>query len=255
MDFTFVSSGARLFAVEGGNGAPIILLHGGLANHLAAQRFAAPLAERFRLVTPDVRASGRSVFAGPLTWDLLADDVVALVQHLGVERAVIGGVSSGSGIAVRVALRHPEVVAALVVLTPVFAGADVGLAPAAHAAMHAMNALGSRVVAEGIVVLLPIFDALPPPLRERARAMASAYDPASVAATTAFLASGAQPFATAAELAAIAAPALVVPGTDPTHPRDVAELYSRHLPRCTLRDAPPDAWAAAIAEFAVSSGA
>jgi hypothetical protein len=115
--------------------------------------------------------------------------------------------------------------------------------------MQAMNALGSRVVAEGIAVLLPLFDALPPPLRDRARAMVAAYDPASVAATTAFLASGAQPFATAAELAAITAPALVVPGFDATHPRAVAELYQRHLPHCTFREATPETYAAAIAEW------
>ena len=248
-DIWFESEGTRLYAAASGTGVPVILLHGGLANHLACRVFAAPLAQRFRLITPDLRASGRSVYGGPLTWNQLADDVAALIRHLGLTRAVIGGVSAGAGCAVRVALRHPELTAALVVLHPAFAGADVGLTPAQQAAMDAMDAAGSRAVTEGVGVLMPLFERLPPPVRERARAVAATYDAASVAATTRFLASGAQPFATAAELAAIAAPTLLVPGVDPYHPAEVAERYRRHLPRCTVREAESAGFAAAIAEF------
>jgi len=245
-EITFDSAGTRLFAYEAGEGTPVILLHGGLANHLAVWRFAEPLAARCRVIAPDVRASGRSHFGGELSWDLLADDVAALVRHLGLPRAAIGGISSGAGAAVRAALRHPEVVSQLIVLTPAFAGGDVGLTPAQRAAMDAMDAAGRRAVAEGVQVLFPLADTLPPPLRERARAMFATYDAASVAATTRFLASGAQPFATAAELAAITAPTLVVPGGDPTHPPEVAELY-RAIRRAKLV-ATTD-YAAAIADF------
>src|SRR5262245_62958240 len=86
----FEHGGVRHYAVERGQGRPVILLHGGLANHLACWVFAAPLAERYRIITPDLRASGRSVFAGAVTWDDLADDVAALVRHLGLASAVIG---------------------------------------------------------------------------------------------------------------------------------------------------------------------
>lgn len=245
----FESGGTRLFAVESGGGRPIILLHGGLASHLACRLFAAPLSERFRLITPDLRASGRSIHAGPLTWDQLADDVAALARHLGVPRAVIGGTSFGAGCAVRVALRHPELVAALVILNPAFGGADVGLTPAQQAAMRAMDDAGRRAIAEGVGVLHPLFDALPAPIRDRARAMVEAFDPASVAASTRFMASGAQPFAAAAELEAIAAPTLLVPGTDPTHPPEISERYRRHLRRCTVREVGPEGLASAIADF------
>jgi hypothetical protein len=63
------------------------------------------------------------------------------------------------------------------------------------------------------------------------------------------MASGAQPFARATELAAIAAPALVVPGTDPYHPREVAELYAQHLQRCTMRAVEPSEFATMIEGF------
>ncbi|HEV7558936.1 MAG TPA: alpha/beta fold hydrolase, partial [Kofleriaceae bacterium] len=200
-----------LFAVESGAGAPIILMHGGLANHLVCRAFAAPLMSAYRVITPDLRGSGKSIFAGELSWDRFADDVAALMRHLGLAKAVIGGVSFGSGVAVRTALRHPELVDKLVLLTPAFAGTDVGLTPAQADAMRAMDAVGSRAVAEGIEVIFPLFDRLPPEIRERIRRIAAHYDPASVAASTRFMASGAQPFGTASELAAITAPTLVVP--------------------------------------------
>jgi 3-oxoadipate enol-lactonase len=245
----FESAGVRLFAVEHGTGTPIILVHGGLATHLAALHFAAPLAQQFRLITPDLRASGRSHFAGPLSWNQLADDVAALVRHLDIERAVIGGASLGAGVAVATALRHPQLVERLVLLAPAFAGADVGLDPAQSAAMRAMDAAGSRAPAEGMQVMLPLCETLPVELRERVRAMFLSYDPASVAASTAFMASGAQPFERAADLARITAPVLVVPGMDPQHPPAVAEQFARHLPRATVRTATPSEYAQVIAAF------
>jgi pimeloyl-ACP methyl ester carboxylesterase len=245
----FEHDGVRLFAIERGEGVPVILLHGGLATHVACRPFAEPLAARFRVITPDLRGSGRSHHAGPLSWDVLADDVAALARHLGVARAVIGGVSFGAGCAVRVALRHPTLAAALVLLTPAFGGADVGLTAAQQAAMAAMDAAGRRAVAEGVQVLHPLFDALPASVRERARVMVDAFDAASVATTTAFMASGAQPFATAAELHAITAPTLLVPGTDPTHPAEIADVYRRSLPRCAVRDVGPEDFGAVIADF------
>jgi pimeloyl-ACP methyl ester carboxylesterase len=101
------------------------------------------------------------------------------------------------GLRGRVALQYPELTAALVLLTPAFAGADMGLTPDQQTAMTAMDAAGSRAVAEGVDVLLPLFERLPPAIRERARAIVATYDAASFATTTRFMASGAQPFARA----------------------------------------------------------
>ncbi|HEY1550575.1 MAG TPA: alpha/beta hydrolase [Kofleriaceae bacterium] len=224
----------NLYATSSGDGPAVIFLHGGLATHAACQPYVDALAPRFTVITPDLRGSGRSHDAGPLSWDQLADDVVALAAHLGLARFAVGGVSMGSGVAVRVALKHPAVVSALVAIHPAFAGADVGLAPAQAAAMQAMDAAGSRAPREGVEVLLPLFDAMPAPIRERARAIIAGYDPASVAATTKFLAGGGQPFERGEDLRAIDAPTFVVPGVDPTHPAEFAEIYRNHIRRCTI---------------------
>jgi 3-oxoadipate enol-lactonase len=248
-EFWFERDGAKLLATSIGKGPPIILLHGGLATHHACQRFAAPLAARFQLITPDLRASGRSRYAGGLTWDQLADDVAALVTALGFERVVIGGISFGAGCAIRVALRHPGVLAGLVLLHPAFAGADVGLTEAQKAAMQAIGAVGNRVLTEGVQALYPLFEALPAPIRARARASVDSYDAASVATSTRFMASGAQPFASAVELASISVPTLIVPGTDSYHPVEVAEIYRTHVPRAIMRSVETAEFAATIAEF------
>jgi pimeloyl-ACP methyl ester carboxylesterase len=188
------------------------------------------------VITPDLRGSGASHFADDLTWDLLADDIAALARHLGIARAIVGGASFGAGVAVRVALRHPALVAGLAVLQPAYGGADLGLSAAQRAAMDAMNDAGQRTLTEGVGMLMPLLAALPLEMQERARRVFATYDPASVAASTRFMASGAQPFARGEDLAAIACPALLVPGWDATHPREVADVFARHLPRCTVAE-------------------
>ena len=251
----FERAGARLFAVRAGDGPPIVLLHGGLADHRACWLYAGPLTARFEVIAPDLRGSGRSHHRGPLTWDLIADDVAGLIDHLGLDRVVLGGASFGAGVAAAVAVRHPARVRALVLLTPAFAGGDVGLTAAQQQAMAAMDAVGQRVATEGTQLLYPLFTALPDHVQTRARAMVDSFDPGSVAATTGFLARGGQPFATGADLAAITAPTLVVPGTDPTHPPEAVEPYRRHLPRVTVRAVEPPAWAGAIIDFVDALGA
>lgn len=247
----FERDGTRLYAVERGQGPPIVLLHGGLATHLACREFAAPLDARHRLITPDLRGSGRSVHAGALSWDALADDVAALVRALDLGRVVLGGVSFGAGCAVRTALRHPGLVSALIVLAPAFGGADLGLTSAQLRAMRVMNEAGARAPTDGIGVLYPLLETLPAEQRTRARAVFETYDPASVAATTKFLASGDQPFATVAELRAIDAPTLVIPGTDPYHPVEVADRF-RAIPHSRVHAVTAEHYAAEIEAFVAS---
>jgi pimeloyl-ACP methyl ester carboxylesterase len=226
----------------------VILLHGGLSTHETWLPLAPTLATRFRLITPDLRCSGRSHDSSPLTWDRLADDVAALARHVGAERAAIGGASFGAACAVRVALRFPELVDRLVLIHPAYGGDELGLSTAQQRAMAAMGAAGERALAEGMTAFDPLLDTLPAAIRERARATVATYDPASVAALTRFIASNVQPFARASELAVITAPALVVPGVDEQHPVAVAAVFAAHLPRCTVRDVAPPDFAAAIVE-------
>ena len=236
-EFRFASGGASLFAVEGGAGPPIVLLHGPLADHRAALPYVASLADRYRVVTPDVRGGGRSHDPGPLSFELLSKDVGALLDALGADRAVVGGVSGGSGVALRFALDRPERTRALVLVLPVYGGAERGYTPAQTAAFAAMDAVASRALAEGVGVLRPLYDRLPPERREKALAMLPDFDAASVVATSGFVASGAQPFASADDLRALAMPVLVVRGDDPLHPKEVSDLYAKNIPGARIAPA------------------
>ena len=227
------AAGVRLFALESGlgSGQVVVMLHGGMANHLASLPLVRPLARRFRILTPDLRGSGNSHSAEVLTFDRLADDVAALLDRLGTERAIVGGVSSGSGVALRFALRHPRRVSALILVKPMHSGAQRGYSDAQRDIFARMDALARRAPVEGIAVLRPLYSRLAPGIRERALAMLDGFDAASTAATSRFLASGAQPFASTQDLRSITVPTLLARGDDEMHPAAVSDLLVGELTR------------------------
>lgn len=229
-DLWFDSDGARLYAVEAGTGPVLVMLHGGLADHRTVWRSVEGLADRYRVICPDVRGSGRSHWAGPLDWRRLSDDVAALLDQVGAARAVVGGVSGGSGVAIRFALDHPDRVAGLILGLPHFPGADVGQTEHQHEQLSALADLARRAPAEGMDVMAPAYAGLPDAAREGALAMMLSFDPSSFAATAAFLASGVQPMASAADLGRLTMPVLIQPGDDPMHPAEVAARYVAALP-------------------------
>jgi 3-oxoadipate enol-lactonase len=245
----FENGNTRLFAVEDGAGPVIVMLHGGMASHVASLPLVASLSNRYRILTPDLRGSGKSWSGAPLSFEQLADDVEALLDHLGVAQAVVGGVSGGSGVALHFALRHPDRTAGLVLVQPVYAGAERGYTETQAQTFAMMDSVASRALDEGIQVLRPLYMNLPPGIREKALKMIEGFDPASVVATSRFIASGTQPFTSSTELAGLTAPTLLIRGADPLHPPEVSDLYAEHLPHCTVIPAAPDDVAAEIGAF------
>ena len=130
---TFDRGDLTLHYVERGDpaGAPVVLLHGLTLSSLTMERLAASL-EDHRVLLLDLHGHGRSTKPhdpGRYLVSEFADDVVALLDHLEIEEAVVGGLSLGANVAYDVALRHPERVRALVLQMPVFArGVAVGRA-------------------------------------------------------------------------------------------------------------------------------
>jgi 3-oxoadipate enol-lactonase len=245
----FESEGVRLFAVEDGAGPVIVMLHGGMASHVASLPLVMPLSSRYRVITPDLRGNGKSVSRAPLTFDQLADDLVALLDHIGVDRAVVGGASGGSGVALRFALRHPGRLTGLVLVKPVYAGEDRGYTDQQKQTFAMMDAVASRALDEGVQVLRPLYANLPPDIREKALAMLEGFDAASVVATSHFIASGAQPFAAATDLRSLSVPTLLIRGDDPLHPAEVSDLYAENIPGCTIVPASNADVAAEIGTF------
>lgn len=96
------------YALEGPHDAPVVALSHALATNLDNWDYVAPLlARRFRVLRYSLRGHGRSEApAGPYTLNLLADDLAALLDNLGVDRAHVVGLSIGGMIAQAFALRH-----------------------------------------------------------------------------------------------------------------------------------------------------
>lgn len=106
-----------------GSGPPAVFLHGFPHDRTLwdAQRRA--LSPQVRCVVPDLRGFGQSSTHGPFSMDHYADDVVALLDHLGIEKAAICGLSMGGYVAMAMWRRHADRIAALV-FSDTRAGAD-----------------------------------------------------------------------------------------------------------------------------------
>lgn len=121
-----------------GAGKPLILLHGGFGSVEMFGTNVDELAKHRRVVGVDLQSHGRSPAATrPMTWDAMADDIAELIRHLGAAPAAIMGFSLGGGVALRAAIKHPDVAERLVLVSTVFK--NTGWYPEMTAAMRAMG--------------------------------------------------------------------------------------------------------------------
>jgi pimeloyl-ACP methyl ester carboxylesterase len=114
-------NGIKLYYEVFGTGEPLVLLHGGLgATSMFGPNLAA-LAEGRQVIGVDLQGHGRTAdIDRPISPELMAEDIAALIKHLELERPDLMGYSLGGGVAVHVAIRHPELVRKLVIVsTPI----------------------------------------------------------------------------------------------------------------------------------------
>jgi 3-oxoadipate enol-lactonase len=117
MPFAEVNGQRIRFDDTGGDGPPVILSHGFLMDREMFAPQVSALAPRFRVVTWDERGFGETQFDGePFTYWDSARDCLGLLDHLNIERAVVGGMSQGGFLSLRAALLAPERVGALVLI-------------------------------------------------------------------------------------------------------------------------------------------
>ena len=194
-------------AAPGGH-PPLVLLHGGLATIDAEfGRVLPALARARRVVAVELQAHGRTADVDrPLRFESMADDVAALVAHLGLASADVLGFSLGGGVALQTAIRHPSVARKLVV-----ASAPCrrdGWYPAVLAGMAAMeaDAMVGTPLHGAYVATAPQPDDWPVLVAKLRQLLGEDYD-------------------WAADVAAMAAPTLVVVGdADGVRPEHAVEL-------------------------------
>ncbi|MGE5157536.1 MAG: alpha/beta fold hydrolase [Gemmatimonas sp.] len=107
-------NGIKIWYAVFGHGHPVLLLHGGLANANYWGHQVRALQSHYQVVVMDSRGHGRSSRdAQPYGYDLMASDVLALMDHLGIKKAAIVGWSDGAIIGLDIAMHHPERVSKL----------------------------------------------------------------------------------------------------------------------------------------------
>ncbi len=111
-------NGINLYYETHGSGRPLVLLHGGLGSGEMFGPILPRLSESHQVIAVDLQAHGRTADVDrPITLEAMADDIGALIGHLGVGRPDVMGYSLGGGVAFHVALRHPGLVRKLVLVS------------------------------------------------------------------------------------------------------------------------------------------
>jgi pimeloyl-ACP methyl ester carboxylesterase len=109
-------NGINLYYETIGDGRPLILLHGGLGSGEMFGSVRPALAENHQVIAVDLQGHGRTAdIDRPIDIGLMADDIAALIDHLGLDKPDVVGYSLGGGVALQVAVKYPDKVRRLVI--------------------------------------------------------------------------------------------------------------------------------------------
>ena len=111
-------NGLHMYYETHGSGRPLILLHGGLGSGGMFAPVMPQLAAGHQVIAVDLQGHGRTAdIDRPLSIELMADDIAALIRHLRLEKPDVVGYSLGGGVALFTAAKYPELVDRLVVVS------------------------------------------------------------------------------------------------------------------------------------------
>jgi len=109
-------NGLEMYYEVHGAGRPLVVLHGAYMTIGTMGEIVPSLAETRQVVAVELQGHGHTADVDrPLSYEQMADDVAALMRHLGIEQGDVFGFSMGGGVALQAAIRHPELVRKLVV--------------------------------------------------------------------------------------------------------------------------------------------
>jgi pimeloyl-ACP methyl ester carboxylesterase len=217
--------------VDGNGATTVVLIHGFPFTGEIWDAQARVLAERYRVVRPDLRGMGRSrVIDGPYLMEALAGDIAAVLDTLGVERAAIAGHSLGGFVALAFARMYAERVERLALICSRVAPDSPERAAWRNETADSLEKSGSIAdVCDAMIAacVAPERYAGDPDLVARAREIAMRNEPKGLAAMLRGMAlrSGSEDIAPDLEV-----PVLVVAGGhDPSQPLDEARSVARHF--------------------------
>ena len=249
---TIENDGVSLAVEDAGTGAPVVLLHGLTATRRYVVMGSKSLERSgHRVIAYDARGHGRSSPAQVYGYPELGADLVAVLDFLGIDRAVLAGASMGAHTILWMALHRPERVAASVVITPAYEP-ETNDDPARLARW---DALADGLRSGGIEGFLAAYGEprVPAALRDTVikviqQRLALHEHPEAVADALEQVPRS-RPFGAVEELSAIRGPVAIVASgdeADPEHPQAVGEAYAQAIPGARLiTDEPgrsPIAW-------------
>jgi pimeloyl-ACP methyl ester carboxylesterase len=271
-EFTVSSDGVTLAGEDSGDGLPVVLLHGLTATRRYVVMGSTALQRSgHRVIAYDARGHGRSSPAPTPTaygYDELERDLEAVLDQLGIERAVLAGASMGAHTLLALTLARPERVGGMVVITPAYDSADND----DPERLARWDALSDGLREGGVDGFLAAYDAdeVPEKWRDTAvkviRQRLAQHEHPEALADALRAVPRSRPFGDLSELEAISVPAVVVASADdadPGHPQAVGEAYGAAIPGARLiTDKPgrsPVAWQGSqlsklIAEVAAEAG-
>jgi pimeloyl-ACP methyl ester carboxylesterase len=125
-------NGLRMYYETRGAGRPLVVLHGAYMTVDGMGGLVTNFAESRRVIAVELQGHGRTadVADRPITYEGMADDVAAMLRHLGIDEADAFGYSMGGGVALQLAIRHPSSVRRLVVASASYT--SDGMQPELH---------------------------------------------------------------------------------------------------------------------------
>lgn len=218
-----------------GSGTPFIFQHGLGANLQQAQGLMARVGN-VQLISMDCPGHGES----PLRTDQLpsfdnyVDNVIRLMDYLGIESAVFGGISMGSGISLNMAINHPERVKGLVLVRPAW------LDQSHPDNLDILLKVGTRILqrnGKAEFEALPEFKEIQAAIPGAANSIIGLFSRKQLASVPIILKQMVMdaPFADLNDLAQINVPAVIIANEhDPLHPFDMAKIIHQYIPQSKL---------------------
>lgn len=118
MGYADAAEGLRVYYEIYGQGAPIVVLPGGLMDISSMAQTIGPLSRERQVIGVDLEGHGRTALrATPMSHERNGDDIAAVLQHLKIAQADVAGYSHGGDAAIRMAIQHPERVRNLIVIS------------------------------------------------------------------------------------------------------------------------------------------
>lgn len=234
----FEHDGIRFTFEIAGNGQPVVLLHG-LGGNRAQSLGLAPEGP-WQRVAIELRGHGDTEPVGPseaFSFPQFAQDLTAFLDHMGIDRSVVGGVSMGAGVALRYALDHPGRVRALILVRPAWLHESlVESQPVWDELARLLESVGAKE-AERAFRASPRYAETSRVSRYAAESLCHQFGDRDAVARRARLVGmpRSTPYDDPSDLARIDVPALVVGAKrDPQHPWEFAEIWAVGIPDSRL---------------------